>query len=134
MSKPVVVEEKGKKFTVNAPKKAKVEKVRIDGGLIRDDTSRKCDWAIKINPHEYEYIFYVELKGCDLLHAISQLEMTIKCLRSEHGSYQNKQAHAVCSRVIPAILSSAQVKAINFKKNYDFILKWHSQSGVANCV
>lgn len=134
MTRPVVVEENGRKFTVVVPKSAKSEKIRVDGGLINSNKKKKCDWAIRINPNEQEHFFFVELKGTDLLYAIDQLEATIVELRDLHKAYADKQAHAVCSRVIPHFQSGAQNAAVRFKKKYGFVLRWHSNAGTTKCA
>lgn len=134
MSKLVVVEERGRKFTVCTAANANVEKIRIDDGLISGNANKKCDWVIEVNPHTKQYVFFVELKGSDLSHAIKQLECSIVELKSQYQPYKNKQAHAVCSRIIPAVTASAQVAAVNFKKKHGFLLKWHSQSGKVSCT
>jgi hypothetical protein len=128
VTKPVVVKgEHGRKFTLIVPKPAVVEKVRIDDGAIKGNQTKKCDWAIKINPATLDYVFFIELKGSALDQAIKQLECTIIELKEFHHGYKNKQAHAVCSKILPAFNSSAQVAIANFSRKHGFILKWHSQ-------
>lgn len=134
MTKPVVVEgEHGRKFTLTVPKSATVEKIRIDEGLVRGNQSKKCDWAIKVNPGSREHFFFVELKGGDLAHAVRQLESSIIELKHLHEFYGNKQAHAVCSRIIPSFSSQFQVAVKNFKDKHGFLLRRHSQAGQASC-
>lgn len=134
MTKPVVVKgEHDRKFTLTVPKSATVKKIRIDDGLVSGNQSKKCDWAITVNPSTQEYFFFIELKGGDLAHAVKQLEASIIELKRLHGAYKQKQAHAVCSRIIPSFDSRFQVAVKNFKDKHGFLLKRHSQSGQASC-
>lgn len=134
MTKPVVVAEKGRKFTVIAPKDSTCEKIKVDGGLITSDRKKKCDWAIKVSSDGVGHFFFVELKGADLMYAIKQLEATIGQLSDIYKGIEDRQAHAVCSKVTPRFQSGAQVAAVRFKKNHGFLLKWHSQEGRAKCA
>lgn len=128
MTKPIVVEENGRKFTLLVKKSLTAEKVRVDDGIIKCKNTKKCDWAILVNSNNNSEIFFIELKGVDLKQAIEQLESTILKIGDFHCGYASKQAHAVCSKIIPGFVSSAQVKAVIFKKKYGFTLRWHSQS------
>jgi len=131
--KSTVCKDKGSKqeFELLAPIDWKVEKVRIDGEKIKDDNVEKCDYALltECKKKEKQAIFYIELKGCDLRKAISQLESTIKILSNEYDGYKQRHARAVCSRIIPAMSSESQVAVARFKKRYDFELRWHSGKG-----
>ena len=132
--KIVVCSEKGRSFELQHPKGWQSEKIKIDGGLISGNETEKCDYAITIiNNSDKNYLFFIELKGHDLMKAISQLESTINQLITTHFSnFPDRQAHAVCSRIIPNVTTSAQVAAVRFKKKYGFLLKWHSQKGIVS--
>lgn len=123
--------ENGKKFEIEFPKAWNCKKIHIDGELIKDQKIRKCDYGFILNCDKKSKIalIYVELKGQDLKEAIIQLESTIKILKEQYIGYRINQAHAVCAKIIPHMTSSAQVAAMRFKKDYGFILRWHSQYG-----
>jgi hypothetical protein len=122
--------EHSRSFSVSAPRCWELEKTLIDGGLVTDQIIKRCDYAISArNGKDRRYFFYVELKGADLLKAISQLESTINNLGSLSDGYQEKHARAVCSRIIPFVISTAQVSVARFKRKYGVQLKWHSNSG-----
>lgn len=132
--KSTVCKDKGGKqeFELVTPKDWNVAKIRIDGEKISDMTVEKCDFALlaECEKKEKQAIFYVELKGCDLRKAISQLESTISILSSEYTGYKQRHARAVCSRIIPAMSSESQVAVARFQKKYGFLLRWHSGKGV----
>lgn len=128
--KIVVCKENTCSFEVKAPKDWELEKIKIDGGVIVDSKTERCDYAVTAsNTNEKHTFIYVELKGTDLRKAISQLETTINNLKLQHANFQHKHARAVCSRIIPGITSEAQVAAKRFLNKYNFNLRWHSQQG-----
>ena len=68
------------------------ERVDVDGCTINDGV--RCD-KLLLSADEREER-YVELKGTDVMHAIEQLEETIKCL----GEYtDNRHAYVISTNV-----------------------------------
>jgi len=124
--------ENGRCFELHGPKNWEIKKIKIDGDVIKGNQTEKCDYAITVRDSTpvNHALFYVELKGKDLLKAISQLESTVIQLKSEFNGFKSHEAHAVCRRIIPYVQASAQVQAVNFKKKYGFLLRWHSQKAV----
>jgi hypothetical protein len=123
-------------FEFKYPKSWQANLIKVDGGLITDNTTTRCDYIITAQAPTKEAsellshtIIYIELKGCDLMKAIAQLESSIKIFRGEYNRYENKHARAVCSHIVPFITSAAQVATVRFKKTYNVQLKWHSQRG-----
>lgn len=129
--KTAACNENGKRFAIEYPKEWRCEKIQIDGSLINSQEVQKCDYAFLIhcNKDKKVALLYVELKGRHLLEAINQLESTLMQLKDKFNSYAINEAHAVCSRIIPNMTSSAQNAAMRFKKRHGFTLRWHSQSG-----
>ena len=72
--------ENSRTFKVLMPNNWYGEKIHIDGDVITEQTTKKCDYAFKVlDEVKTRYaLIYVELKGDDLAQAISQLEDTIK--------------------------------------------------------
>ena len=62
-----------------------VRQYRIDGDLITDKTTVRCDYLVLNDEKENAYL--IELKGKNILHALEQLENTEKMLREELKSY-----------------------------------------------
>lgn len=92
------------------------ERVDVDGCTINDGV--RCD-KLLLSADEREER-YVELKGTDVMHAIEQLEETIKCL----GEYtDNRHAYVISTNVAPAIDTKRQSKIKYFKERYCAELK-----------
>ncbi|MDD6473331.1 MAG: hypothetical protein PUF62_09940 [Bacteroidales bacterium] len=92
------------------------ECVDVDGCTIKEGV--RCD-KLLISADEREER-YVELKGTDVMHAIEQLEETIKHL----GEYtDNRHAYVISTNVAPAIDTKRQVKIKYFKEKYCAELK-----------
>ncbi len=85
--------------------------VIVDGCQIT--TGIRCDHLMIANKIEH----FIELKGQDLNHAISQLKTTIKAL-SSNAATQPKIAYIICTR---SPLNSAEIQnlQVQFKKKYN---------------
>lgn len=117
-------------FEVMAPTNFTLQKIKIDGGVINDNETERCDYAVTADEKDKKHsFFFIELKGRDLAKAISQLETTIITLPNLHKEFKNKHARAVCSKITPFINSSAQVQVMKFLSKYKFNLRWHSTHG-----
>jgi len=130
--KTISCSENRRSFDLKIPKEWCAEKIRIDANIIEGNKTEKCDFAITVKSGSSEKIalFYIELKGKDLMKAISQLESTINQLSNTYNGFPEQQAHAVCSRIIPHMTSSAQIAVSRFRRQYRFLLKWHSQKAI----
>lgn len=89
-------------------------KVCVDGCEIDDDGIR-CDFLHLANNIE----MYIELKGQDIKHAISQIERTIQIL-SENPQKKPKISYVICTR---SPLSSTEIQ--NYERQ--FRLKFNSK-------
>ncbi|GMO38090.1 MAG: hypothetical protein Ta2B_17790 [Termitinemataceae bacterium] len=84
----VVCSEKQSKITFLNNKPFFVAQVRIDGGVIDDPNITKCDFLVlcedkkpakgEKNITNPKFAIFIELKGTDVLHAITQIEKTIE--------------------------------------------------------
>lgn len=92
----IVVEENRSKLTVTNKGRRSVKKIQVDGCLIAHE-QEKCDWLV-VTTDEPLRALYIELKGCDLKKATSQLKNTVKLTEAFFGKY-NKECYAVTSRV-----------------------------------
>jgi hypothetical protein len=96
--KRIVAEENKRKYILQNPSKKKVCKIRIDGCVISSQTKRKCDYLIIVC--ELEYMYFIELKGKDLISAVEQLTETVKHFQSECNEVKGKIfARVVLSKV-----------------------------------
>ena len=98
----VVVEENKSRFEVHNKSRKSISKVRVDGCLINDHRER-CDWIIEVekpgsNPTALEVAMFVELKGCDLDKAVSQLRSTL-AHTERHYRQTLRQCYAVTTRI-----------------------------------
>lgn len=109
-------EENRRKVIFQNPQRRTYKCVDVDGCTIRDGI--KCDkLLLSADEHEERY---VELKGTDVMHAIDQLEATIKRL----GEYDDdRHAYVVSTNVAPAIDTKRQAKIKYFKEKYHSELK-----------
>ncbi len=80
--------------------KAKIElhKVKVDGGLLNSSANEKCDYLVHWEQKNNKIVFYVELKGCDVKKAETQLISTINLTKDKFAQFDNKNCVIVCSR------------------------------------
>ena len=104
--KLVVAEENKRKYILQNPYQKKVCKVRIDGCVIPSQSQRKCDYLMivcesKLANEQESDIYFIELKGRDLISAVEQLTQTIKYFQTEKYKITGKVfARAVLSKVV----------------------------------
>ena len=109
-----MVRENRSSFELVNKNKIKVEKIQVDGCLITGDTER-CDWLLVAKCAE-EVAHFVELKGCDLKKAISQLGTTLNATKERYKTARRK-CYAVTTRV-PKQGPSVQMLARAFYKEH----------------
>jgi hypothetical protein len=108
--KRISVEENKRKFVIDNKDLLLVNHVEVDGHLIK--TGYRCDHLFEIEC--LTKVFYVELKGSDIKHALEQLEATIKFCKKFHDDFL-KECFIVCSRV-PKETTSTQVLKVKLSK------------------
>lgn len=106
----IICEENKIKYIAKNPNKKCVYKVKVDGGLIKEDV--RCDWAVAVVSKEetLEEIFLVELKGSNINHAFDQIAGTLAILSTKYLA-KKWFARVVCSKVL-----TPQLKGVNYKK------------------
>lgn len=114
-NKNIVIEENRRKLIVLNNANFKINKVRVDGCYITNKL--KCDYLLELidNKDNVHIVFYVELKGSDINHAIKQVESTMRYCRAEHNNLK-KECYIILSR-FPSAGTSAQILKKKFKKN-----------------
>src|ERR1039458_2371099 len=71
------VSEKGKTFQLeNKKSQLEIFGIKIDGCVFTKKDGIKCDYLLGVDSKKK--LFYVELKGTDIIKAIDQIESTIK--------------------------------------------------------
>ncbi|MBS4637733.1 hypothetical protein [Aeromonas caviae] len=116
----VVVQENQSRFEVINKSKLKITKVQVDGCLINDDRE-KCDWIIEVEKSkEDKHALFIELKGCNLDKAISQLQSTLNDTKDRYKSH-HKECYAVTSRV-PKHGATVRKRNLEFHKKNNVVL------------
>ncbi len=104
-------EENNRKIIFQNPERKPYQKVLVDSCIIKDGI--RCD-VLLLSGDEHEER-YVELKGTDVMHAIEQLEATIKRL----GEFDdNRHSYVICTNVAPAYTTTIQKKQFYFRNQY----------------
>ena len=99
--KAVSVGERGQSYQVTFVDALPTAVYAIDGGIITDNNVLKCDKLILIEGDNRQFVeLFVELKGRDIEHAISQMEATLKNNLFKDASVKAKQARII-GRNIP---------------------------------
>lgn len=109
----IVLQENKSKITFLNPNKDEILKIKVDGCVISDNETLRCDYALI--PSDAVEI-YVELKGSDIAQAVKQIESTIKLL-SENPQKIKKLCFVVSTRV-PQTTSIQQLQS-QFKKKFN---------------
>jgi len=105
--KRITAEENRRKLTINNPSAKVIRKIKVDGCLIID-SGKRCDYMFEIDDLASQVI-YLELKGCDIEKAYTQLVATIDRFIVEHRGIK-KECHIVASRVPKAGPKVQQLK------------------------
>ncbi len=100
----ISVEERGKKLVIRNPQMRRIRQVRVDHCL--PIVGAKCDWLFEIPV--LRAVYYVELKGRDIKHALEQVLATVNhhFFVQRHAEYQ-KHCIIVSSQV-PSMTPSIQ--------------------------
>lgn len=107
----IVLKENRSRFEIQNKEKKNIQKIQVDGCLI-DDAQEKCDWIVSVNHEGTKKALYIELKGCQLDKAISQLQATLKTTEQRFGNH-SRECYAVTTRV-PKHGASVRKLAIDF--------------------
>ena len=119
-NKIISVSENKRKFIIQNHSNYKINKVTVDGCLIKD--SKKCDYLFEILPKEdVKKVFYVELKGSHIKEAIEQLETTVKFCQKIHNNL-DKYSFIVASKVPKSRTDTQNIKT-EFKRKNHHLLK-----------
>lgn len=106
----VVCNENNKVFELTNDLNTKIYNYIIDGGVISDETIKRCDYAV-CNP-DNNILILVELKGCAVNTAVMQIESTLSIYERTFANYK-KYARIICQSVpniqnIPSVLRLAK--------------------------
>ena len=108
----IVKKENKRKVVLHNPSNISINEVKVDGCLITQNN--KCDYLWEICSKKH--VIYIELKGKDLSHALTQIQQTIQhCIKHYNHLNFNKTAVIVLSRY-PQEDSSIQNKKKKLRK------------------
>ena len=110
----IVLQENKSKITFLNPNGDEILIIKVDGCVISDNETLRCDYALI--PSDAVEI-YVELKGSDIAQAVKQIESTIKLL-SDNPQKIKKLCFVVSTRV-PKQTTSIQQLQSQFKKKFN---------------
>ena len=96
-------------YKLNNPNEKEIVLYRIDGGVINNIDVLKCDYGILT---EDNVLFFIELKGAELDHALDQIISTIDILlKQKRISVSTLYARIVLSKVkVPNIVETKERK------------------------
>ena len=89
----IPLQEKQSQIIFSNPQKAKNRIFKIDGCVVADSVTRRCDYLL-YDSNETEH--FIELKGRDIKHAVSQLKTSVQKFGVED---RRKYCFIVSSRV-----------------------------------
>jgi hypothetical protein len=114
-------EEKLVKVYFDNPLRNEVRRIKVDDGLIKDKTVKKCDYMVICNNHIHRFI---ELKGSDLDDAEEQILSTNVILKNELTK-KAKKGYIILNQ-IPVSSSEKQIREKAFLNKNKFPLEFHS--------
>jgi hypothetical protein len=125
----IVCEERASKYIYKNKRDEKFMKLQIDGGLISDQNTLKCDYLLlnhtELNGKTHYHSIFIELKGSDLTHACKQILATIESLNNNlKGSLLH--ARIVLSKV-PKPNVQLNILKEQFMKKYQCTLYYKSR-------
>ena len=110
----IVLKENKSKITFLNPNQDEVLTIKVDGCVISDNDTLRCDYAL-IPADDIE--IYVELKGSDISHAVEQIKSTIESL-SANPQKIRKLCFIVFTRV-PRQTTTIQQLQSQFKRKFN---------------
>lgn len=108
----IVFSEKGKTYIAQNENQKKVLGFKVDGGYIKENEVRKCDYALIVNE---EICYLIELKGTDISSACEQLLKTIELVTEKHIDMNKFLCRSVHSRIATHKIENENVKRLKKK-------------------
>lgn len=113
-NKFISVSENRRNFKIKNSSTFYINKVIVDDCYIK--VGERCDYLFEIiNNDTIENVFYVELKGSNITHAVEQLKATIAHCKNIHSAVALKQCYIVASK-FPSAGPSSQTLKKKFKR------------------
>jgi len=80
-----IASEKSKKYELTNKSNFIVRKIKVDQCFTPMNNKKRCDFLMDVK--EFKTVFFIELKGGDLVEAIKQIHSTILYLKEEFKDY-----------------------------------------------
>lgn len=112
------VSEKGKTFQLdNRKSKIEIAGIKIDGCVFTKEDGKKCDYLFEVE--DKKKLFFVELKGSDVIQAIEQIKNTITKMKVHYNDWSYAGRVVLGRRVVPDIKDRKEFKALYQEVNQD---------------
>lgn len=92
----ITCSEKQSKYVLTNNSNYNICKIKIDACVLRDSDGRKCDYLVRAIKEQSKHLFLIELKGRDVLKAVSQINESLNKLK-----ITNSSGFKVHGRIVP---------------------------------
>jgi len=106
-----IAEENGKKFELINKSQFQIRKVKVDFCLNQLRNEKRCDYLMSIDKINKPVVFFIELKGGDLIKAVKQINDSIIYLKPEFNNYVIN-ARMIGSRDVPQIIGNPEYRKL----------------------
>jgi len=112
--KLISISENRRVFKIKNSSTLYINEVVVDDCYIK--IGERCDYLFEVTKDSViENVFYVELKGSNITHAIEQLKATITYCKNIHSNVKLKQCYIVASK-FPSSGPASQTLKKKFKR------------------
>lgn len=126
------VSEKGKTFQIKNDKKIEVACIRIDNCVFGVGDGIKCDYLFEVP--EKKKLFYVELKGSDIIAGIRQIAETLKHTKEVYPGWVYEARIVAGGRVPSGISNRKEIEELRRICNGGKVDIHHKHTYIENIV
>ena len=110
VTREIVCSENRSKYVLKNKSSYKVCKIQVDNCICTGKDGEKCDYLLRAENGNTKLLFLVELKGRDILKAVSQLEQSLIKL-----SITVKSGYKVFGRIVPTSSYGPDIRSTAYK-------------------
>ena len=111
------------KFTIDTKDLTKVDKIKVDSYLDSSPEHQKCDYLFVCTFTDQQTYIFVELKGKNIAHAITQISNTITMFYNNGHLYNKKVIAAIVSSRYPSNDGTYRKAKINLERSLSSKIK-----------